>query len=227
MQFITRRARMASALLGEKLGSFPLFEKSTWPEKGFSALRNATVTTVAPTGTIGLIAGVSSGIEPVFALHFWRTMAEGTTLFETHPEFQKQAEKAGIALDDLFADCARDGSIQSCAHLPEALRRVFVVARDIPPEWHVRMQAAFQQHTDTGVSKTINLPLTATVEDVRRAFLLAHRLHCKGITIYREGSKPDEVLSTVSPGSRIEKMPHLTGESCDPLEGGRCRRCPG
>ena len=223
MQFLTQAARRASAELAEKRGSFPLFNRSAWPLRGFHALRNATVSSVAPTGTIGLIAGVSSGIEPVFALRYWRNMSEGTTLFETHPEFQRQAEAAGLDLDRLFATCARDGSVQSCGDLPERFRRTFVVARDISPEWHVRMQAAFQEHTDTGVSKTVNLPRTATVEDVRRAFLLAHQLRCKGLTVYREGSRDEEVLTTQAP----ERMPHLTAESCDPMEGGRCRRCPG
>ena len=228
MQYITRRARAASARLGETRGSFPLFSRSVWPQRGFKALRHATCTTVAPTGTIGLIAGVSSGIEPVFALRYWRTLAEGTTLFETHPEFQRRARAAGLDADALFAGCAHNGSIQSCRELPEALRRVFVVARDIAPEWHVRMQAAIQKHTDNGVSKTINLPRTATVEEVRKAYLLAHKLGCKGITIYREGSREQEVLRTgPERGGALDQMPHLTDESCDPIEGGRCRRCPG
>jgi len=225
--FITERGRAASARFGESRGSFPLFERSTWRASGLKALRNATITTVAPTGTIGLIAGVSSGIEPVFALRYWRTMAEGATLFETHPEFSRRARALGMDLEALFAGPAGRGSVQSCDELPEDLRRVFVVARDIRPEWHVRMQAAFQKHTDAGVSKTVNLPRTATVEDVRQAFLLAHRLRCKGITVYREGSHEEEVLQTESPVSTLNRVPHLASDSCDPREDGRCRRCPG
>ena len=224
---IAERGRAASVRLGERRGSFPLFDRSAWKAKGFSALRNATVTTIAPTGTIGLIAGVSSGIEPVFALRYWRTMAEGTTFFETHPEFSRRAEALGADLEGLFSGCARDGSIRACKELPEDLRRVFVVARDIAPEWHVRMQAAFQKYSDNGVSKTINLPRTATVEDVRRAYLLAHQLRCKGITVYREGSKEDEVLRVGPPISALDKIPRLNSESCDPRDSTVCRRCPG
>jgi ribonucleoside-diphosphate reductase alpha chain len=224
---IADRGRAASVRLGERRGSFPLFARSAWKAQGFSALRNATVTTIAPTGTIGLIAGVSSGIEPVFALRYWRTMAEGTTFFETHPEFSRRAEALGADLEGLFSGCARDGSIRSCKELPEELRRVFVVARDISPEWHVRMQAAFQKYSDNGVSKTINLPRTATVEEVRRAYLLAHQLKCKGITVYREGSKEDEVLRAGPPVSALDKIPRLNSESCDPRDSTVCRRCPG
>ena len=224
---IAERGRAASVRLGERRGSFPLFARSTWRAQGFSALRNATVTTIAPTGTIGLIAGVSSGIEPVFALRYWRTMAEGTTFFETHSEFVRRAEALGTDLEALFSGCARDGSIRTCKELPEELRRVFVVARDISPEGHVRMQAAFQKFSDNGVSKTINLPRSATVEDVRRAYLLAYQLKCKGITVYREGSKEAEVLRAGPPISALDKIPRLNSESCDPRDSAVCRRCPG
>jgi len=227
MRFISERARRASARLGERRGPFPLIDQSTWPGRGWMTLRNATVTTIAPTGTIGLIAGVSSGIEPVFALRYWRTLAEGTTLFETHPEFQRRAERLGLDQDALFAGCARGGSIAKCAEVPESLRRIFRVARDIPSEWHVRMQAAFQKHTDTGVSKTINLPRYATVSDVRRAYVLAYRSGCKGITVYREGCKEADVLSTARPGAGPGELPRLGEESCDPHENARCARCPG
>ena len=225
-QFIAERGREVSRKLGESRGSFPLFDKSTWAANGFDALRNATVTTVAPTGTIGLIAGASSGIEPVFALRYWRTMAEGTTLFETHPEFERRARDLGLDTEALFEENAQQGSIQSCGALPEELRRVFVVARDISPEWHVRMQAAFQAHTDAGVSKTVNLAHTATVDNVRKAFLLAHELHCKGITVYRAGSRDHDVLQTAAPGSALSRLPHMAPDSCDPDAGIACRRCP-
>ena len=227
MRFITERARAESVRLGERRGSFPLFERSTWKKEGFASLRNATVTTIAPTGTIGLIAGASSGIEPVFALRYWRNMAEGAALFETHPELARRAAQQHIDLDTLFAGCGREGSIRTCKELPEALRQVLVVARDISPEWHVRIQAAFQKHTDNGVSKTVNLPRTATVADVRNAYLLAYKLGCKGITVYREGSKLGEVLSTNSAASGALQIPHLNAETCDPRESGSCRRCPG
>jgi len=179
---------------------------------------------VAPTGTIGLIAGVSSGIEPVFALRYWRTMAEGAALFETHSEFARRCREAGVDIEDVFSGCGKHGTIRDCAQLSERLRRVFVTARDIAPEWHVRMQAAFQRHTDNGVSKTVNLPRSATIEDVRRAYLLAYELGCKGITVYREGSKESEVLRAGAPAA--EKLPQINAESCDPRDG-NCRRCPG
>jgi ribonucleoside-diphosphate reductase alpha chain len=225
--FVQERGRAVSVRLGERRGSFPFFQRSSWKEQGFKALRNATVTTVAPTGTIGLIAGVSSGIEPVFALHYWRTMAEGTVLFETQGEFARRAESLGLDTEALFRGCAQEGSISKCEQLPESLRRVFVVARDIPPEWHVRMQATFQSHSDNGVSKTINLPRHATVEHVRKAYLLAWRLRCKGITVYREGSREAEVLRSGPPISRFDRIPHLNADSCDPRDTGACRRCPG
>jgi ribonucleoside-diphosphate reductase alpha chain len=224
---VAERGRAASARMGEKRGSFPLFARSAWKGKGFTALRNATVTTIAPTGTIGLIAGVSSGIEPVFALRYWRTMAEGTTFFETHAEFRRRAEALGADLEALFSGCARDGSIRACKELPEELRRVFVVARDISPEWHVRMQAAFQRFSDNGVSKTINLPRSASVEDVRQSYRLAYELKCKGITVYREGSKEAEVLRAGPPVSALDKIPRLNSESCDPRDSTACLRCPG
>jgi len=126
-------------------------------------------------------------------------------------------------VEEIFAGCGRHGSVRTCEQLPEGLRRVFVTARDVAPEWHVRMQAAFQRHTDNGVSKTINLPRWATIEDVRRAYLLAHELGCKGITVYREGSKDAEVLRAGTPAA--EKLPQAGAESCD-AEDGTCRRCP-
>jgi len=227
MRFVTERARAASMRLGERRGPFPLLEKSTWPAMGYRTLRNATTTTIAPTGTIGLIAGVSSGIEPVFALRYWRTLAEGTTLFETHPEYMRRAIQLGLDIDALFAGCARSGSISECKEIPERMRRVFRVARDISPEWHVRMQAAFQKHTDAGVSKTVNLPRYATVADVRQAYLLAYRLKCKGITVYREGSKEAEVLRTGPLVSPLGEVPRLGDESCEPRENSGCARCPG
>ena len=227
MRFVQERGREESVRLGEARGAFPLFEKSAWPGRGLRTLRNATVTTIAPTGTIGLLASASSGIEPVFALRYWRQMAEGTTLFETHEEFARRAEACGADLDAIFGGCGRDGSIRTCKDLPEELRRVFVVAHDIAPEWHVRMQAAFQKHADNGVSKTINLPRDATVESVRRAYLLAWKLKCKGITVYREGSRPEDALHAGGPAAPLNAIPHLAGDSCDPHDAGNCRRCPG
>jgi ribonucleoside-diphosphate reductase alpha chain len=194
MGFLTQRARETSERLGGERGAFPAFARSTWQKEGWRHLRNATCTTIAPTGTIGLIAGVSSGIEPVFALRYWRTMAEGSTLMESHPIFEERARHLGVDADELFDTCAKKGTIQECAELPAEFRRTFVVARDISPEWHVRMQAAFQRHTDNGVSKTVNLPREALVDDVARIYWLAYEMGCKGITVYREGSREEDLL---------------------------------
>jgi ribonucleoside-diphosphate reductase alpha chain len=194
MAFIEKRARETSEAIGGDRGPFPLFARSSLKQQGWQHMRNSTCTTIAPTGTIGLIAGVSSGIEPVFALRYWRMMAEGVKLMETHPIFDDTMRDLHVDADELFRTCARKGTIQPCAELPETIRRTFVVARDIAPEWHVKMQAAFQRHTDNGVSKTVNLPHTATVEDVARIYLMAHELCCKGITVYREGSRAEDLL---------------------------------
>jgi ribonucleoside-diphosphate reductase alpha chain len=233
MRFLTHRARRMSDRLGGERGPFPLFEKSTLKAQGWRHQRNLTTTTIAPTGTIGLIAGTSSGIEPVFALRYWRTMAEGVTLIETHPAFEKALRDLGVDADELFRACAKHGSIQSCESLPASLRRTYVVARDIAPEWHVRMQAAFQRHTDNGVSKTVNLPHTATVEDVSRIYLLAHELGCKGITVYREGSREEDLLHAgpadlpATPARETSLPACSLAELLDGVEtsGSRCR-CP-
>jgi ribonucleoside-diphosphate reductase alpha chain len=158
-------------------------------------MRNATLTTIAPTGTISIIAGVTSGIEPLFAVSFVRDVMNGTRLLEVNPIFEATARTRGFYSRDLMMKIAKAGSIQTITEIPEDVRRVFVTALDIDPEWHVRMQAAFQRHVDNAVSKTVNLRQEASVEDVRKAFLLAYQLKCKGITVYRYGSKPEQVLN--------------------------------
>jgi ribonucleoside-diphosphate reductase alpha chain len=194
MAFVSREGHIASQQLAAERGSFPNFPGSLWEEKGVEGIRNATVTTVAPTGTISILAGTSSGIEPLFAISFMRDVLEGTKLLEVNPLFEEAAVKARCYSRDLALEIAKKGTIQHLDHLPEELRRVFVTSMDIAPEWHVRMQAAFQKHTDNAVSKTVNLPQSATPEDVRRIFLLAWELKCKGITVYRYASKTAQVL---------------------------------
>jgi ribonucleoside-diphosphate reductase alpha chain len=194
MEFLTREGHLASTQLAAERGSFPNFAGSLWDEKGVEGMRNATVTTVAPTGTISILAGTSSGIEPLFAISFMRDVLEGTKLLEVNPLFEEAAVKARCYSKDLALEIAKKGTIQHLDHLPAELRKVFVTSMDIAPEWHVRMQAAFQKHTDNAVSKTVNLPGHATPEDVRRIFLLAWELKCKGITVYRYGSKSAQVL---------------------------------
>jgi ribonucleoside-diphosphate reductase alpha chain len=194
MRFVAEEARRKSVELGEERGSFPNFDRSVWKDK-YDAMRNATITTIAPTGSISIIAGCSSGIEPLFAVSFMRKVLEGTRLFEINPLFEMTAKKGGFYSAGLLEEIAGTGSVQGIGGVPEDVKRVFVTALDIKPEWHVKMQAAFQKYTDNAVSKTVNLPNDARVEDVEKVFWLAYRLKCKGITVYRYGSKPEQVLN--------------------------------
>ncbi|MCW3993205.1 MAG: vitamin B12-dependent ribonucleotide reductase [Candidatus Bathyarchaeota archaeon] len=194
MRFVTEEARKRSVELGEERGSFPNFDRSIWKDK-YQAMRNATITTIAPTGSISIIAGCSSGIEPLFAVSFMRKVLEGTRLFEINPLFEMTAKERGFYSAGLLEEIAGTGSVQGISGVPEDVRRVFVTALDISSEWHVKMQAAFQKYTDNAVSKTVNLPSNARVGDVEKVFWLAYRLKCKGITVYRYGSKPEQVLN--------------------------------
>jgi ribonucleoside-diphosphate reductase alpha chain len=193
MKFIEEKAHKKSIEIGEERGSFPNFGKSIYKDK-YHAMRNATVTTVAPTGTISIIAGCSSGIEPIFAISFIRNVLSGTRLFETNPLFEMIAKERGFYSAKLLEDIARTGSVQKIDGVPEDVKKLFVTALDIEPEWHVRMQAAFQKYTDNAVSKTVNLPSDTKVEDVRTIYDLAWKLKCKGVTVFRYGSKPEQVL---------------------------------
>ncbi len=187
MKFISQAAREASERLGEERGSFPLFEESKL--QSWSAMRNATVTTIAPTGTISIIAGTSSGIEPLFALAFVRRVLEGSRLLEVSPLFEQAAEARGIYTAEMKAELARSGSVQGLAGVSQDMQDLFVTALDIPPDQHVRVQAAFQKYTDNAVSKTVNLAQGATVDDVLRVYHLAYDSGCKGVTVFRYGSK--------------------------------------
>ena len=193
MMFIEEEGHRRSIELGEDRGSFANFKGSTWSGK-YPAMRNATVTTIAPTGTISIIAGCSSGIEPIFAISFIRNVLSGTRLFETNPLFERTAKERGFYSAQLLEEIAKIGSVQNIKDVPKDVKRLFVTALDIAPEWHVRMQAAFQKHTDNAVSKTVNLPNNATVDDVRKIYDLAWQLKCKGVTVFRYGSKPEQVL---------------------------------
>jgi len=194
MRFIRERGHAASAELARTRGTFPNFKGSRLESEG-RRLRNATVTTVAPTGTISIIADCSPGIEPLYGVSFARTVMDDVRLTSLHPEFVRRARAAGIYSPQLAAKVAANESIQDLEEVPAELRRLFVTAHDITPEHHVRMQAAFQRYSDSGVSKTINLPATATKTDVAAAFMLAYRLGCKGLTVYRTGSREKQVLS--------------------------------
>lgn len=196
MGFIRAEARAASAKLAEERGVFPNFEGSVYDTPDGMRLRNATVTTIAPTGTLSIIANCSSGIEPLFAVSYVRTVMDNDRLVEVNPLFEDIALKRGFYSRDLMERIAEHGSVQDIPEVPEDVRRVFVTAHDIEPEWHVRMQAAFQRYTDNAVSKTVNFPNSATKDDVRRVYDLAYELGVKGVTIYRDGSKQNQVLST-------------------------------
>jgi len=197
MSFIQEEAKKASIQLGMERGSFPNFKGSIYDGK-YEAMRNATVTTIAPTGSISIIAGCSSGIEPLFAISFIRNVLDkDDKLHETNPYFEEIAREMGFYSEELMNKIAENnGSVQGLEEVPEEVQRVFVTALDISPEWHVRMQAAFQKYVDNATSKTINLPENATVDDVRNAYLLAYELKCRGITVYRYGSRPEQVLTT-------------------------------
>lgn len=192
MAFINRIGHDESARLAEERGPFPNWSDSIY--KHDRPLRNSTVTTIAPTGTISIIADCSSGIEPIFALAFVHKVGERTLRF-VNPIFEEVARRRGFYSEALMQKVMERGSVHDLPEVPEDVRRVFVTAHEIAPEWHVRMQAAFQKHTDNAVSKTINLPNSATVEDVRRAYQLAYDLGCMGITVFRDGCKGEQVLN--------------------------------
>ena len=245
MEYINYYSKVESINLAKERGSFPAFEGSIYdggyPRFPFEAddeerhltlnwdelrekikkygIRNATTTTIAPTGTISIIAGTSSGIEPLFALAFFRRVLGGVSLFEINPVFEEVLRERGLYSEELIHEVARVGSVQHIDKIPEDIKRIFVTALDIDVDWHVKMQAVFQEFTDNAVSKTINLRYESSPEDVREAFILAYRLKCKGITIYRYGSKGEQVLYVGKPSTKeksegvIELGPEDTG-SC-------------
>jgi ribonucleoside-diphosphate reductase alpha chain len=192
IKVIAKEAYEKSMELGKERGSFKSFDQSTW-QRRYPAMRNATCITIAPTGTISIIAGCSSGIEPVFALAFLRRVMEGKQLPEINEAFKRELIRRGLYSEELIRKISKTGNIKT-TRLPSDLKEIFVTSLDILPEFHVRMQAVFQRHVDNAVSKTVNLPKKSTVEDVRTIYLLAWRLKCKGITVYRYGSKPEQVL---------------------------------
>lgn len=191
MSFINKEAHRYSEELGGKKGSFPNFEKSTWKtKKGCLAMRNATVTTIAPTGYTSIVANCSSGVEPVFALAFKRQNSMGgEDQFEVHSIFEEMARERGFYFEELMNKIIESGSVRDIEGVPEEIKRIFVTSHDISPEWDLRIQAAFQKYTDNAVSKTINFPKSAKPEDIAKVFTMAYEKGCKGITIYRDGSR--------------------------------------
>jgi len=195
MRFIQDKSKEASAELAMERGPFANFDQSLWARRGYPPLRNATTTTIAPTGTISIIAGCSSGIEPLFGICFWRNVMDNDRLVEVHPIFKAWALEEGFYSEGLMRRIAAGARLCDLPEVPESMARIFVTAHELRPEHHVRMQAAFQKYTDNAVSKTINFSHDATPSDVADAYLLAFDLGCKGITVYRDGSRDSQVLN--------------------------------
>jgi ribonucleoside-diphosphate reductase alpha chain len=195
MSFILDESLKASQEIAKEKGTFPAYKGSTW-EKQKVSVRNATLTTIAPTGTISIIAGpCSSGIEPLFAISYYRNVMDNDKLVEVDPLFEDIAKARGFYSRELMEKIAESGTLAHIDGIPEDVKRIFVTAHDIAPEWHVRMQAAFQKYVHNAVSKTVNFPHEATADDVRKSYLLAYELNCKGITVYRDRSREEQVLN--------------------------------
>ncbi len=224
MEFIDYHAKMKSMLLAKEKGSFPNFAGSIY-EKGTlqrdegkldweklisdirkNGIRNATVTTLAPTGTISMICNTSGGIEPQFSLVYVKNVMDGERLLYVNPVFERKMKELGLYSKELMQKIAENSSLKGIIEIPEELKKIFITSHDISPEWHIKMQAAFQRFTDNAVSKTINFPESASKDDIKRSFLLAYELGCKGITVYRDGSRANQVLST----GRSEKQESAT-----------------
>ncbi len=202
MKFINDEGHAASRELSKKRGAFPNFKGSIFDHPGEAPIRNATVTTIAPTGTISIIANTSSGVEPLFAVSYVRQVMDKNILVEVNPMFEQIAKERGFYSEALMQRIAEHGTVHDIMEIPEDIRRVFVTAHEITPEEHIAMQSAFQKYTDNAVSKTVNFPNTATIEDVEKVYRLAYQAGCKGVTIYRDGSRDEQVLST---GKKEEK----------------------
>ncbi len=195
MSFIQYQAREQSIELAETRGMFPNFKGSIYDKPGGMRLRNATLTTIAPTGTLSLLANCSSGIEPLFAIQYTRRALEDMEFEIMDPLFIELGEKKGFMNSELIKTLSEGASLQELPQIPREIKELFVTSFEISPVWHIKIQAAFQEYTDNAVSKTINFPRDATTEEVREAFLMAYQERCKGITIYRSGSKPSQVLA--------------------------------
>lgn len=206
MKFVNVEAHKASEQLGEEKGSFPYFDISVWPKKGIKARRNSAVTTIAPTGYTSIVANCSSGIEPVYALAFRRENSMGgVDQFESNFLFAQEAKARGFYTEEIMKQVVEKGTLKDIAGVPDDVKRIFVTAFDISPEWHIRIQAAFQKYTDNAVSKTINFPNHSTVEDIAQVYKLAYDLGCKGVTIFRDGSREEQALLVGKKGSANDK----------------------
>jgi ribonucleoside-diphosphate reductase alpha chain len=209
MKFIDNESKKMSQKLAEKRGAFPNFGKSIYDKKGAKKLRNATTTTIAPTGTISIISNASSGIEPLFAVCYQRNVLDDDILVEVHPEFERIAKEEGFHSEELMKKIADSGSIHEFEEIPKKIKDVFITAHEVEPKQHIEIQAAFQEYVDNAVSKTINFSNSATREDIFNAYVLAYETGCKGVTVYRDGSRNEQVLST-------GKTKSATAEGKDP-----------
>lgn len=215
MRFVDEKSKEKSIEMAVSRGTFPAFEGSLYHKNGIQ-IRNACTTTVAPTGTIGMLAEASTGLEPAFAISFIKNVMDGTELIYTNRFFEKVAKEEGFYSKELMQEIAKVGSIKSFTQIPEHIRKVFVVAGDIAPEWHIKMQAAFQKHVDSSVSKTINFQNEASMKDIEEAYIMAHKLKCKGITIYRDGSRTNQVLNIGKVNKEIQEIKPPVIESVAP-----------
>ncbi|MBU1178629.1 ribonucleotide-diphosphate reductase subunit alpha, partial [Patescibacteria group bacterium] len=229
MKFIDVESKNMSEELAEQRGTFPNYEGSIFDKPSGRPMRNATTTTIAPTGTISIISGASSGIEPLFAISFIRRniLDEGDELLEVNPYFEAVARREGFYSDELMRKIAAEGSIQNIKEIPKKVRNVFVTSLDIDPDTHIKMQGAFQKYVDNAVSKTINFPNTANTDDVDRAYRLAYRLGCKGLTVYRDKSREMQVLNIGKDEKKKEEAPVVPAPK--PVgggkKGGKCPEC--
>jgi ribonucleoside-diphosphate reductase alpha chain len=196
MRFIHSEATKASVELAKERGVFPVFSGSIYDRRGGLRVRNACCTTIAPTGTLSIIAGCSSGIEPLFALSYTRNILDGARLIEVNPYFEEAARNGGFYSEELMQKLAAGVRLRDIDEVSDRIKRLFVTAHEISPEWHVRMQAAFQRSTDNAVSKTVNFPQEATREDIAKVYMMAYEEGLKGITIYRDRSREAQVLVT-------------------------------
>lgn len=205
MKFVLDTSRAASEALAAERGEFPNFKGSIYDVPGAKPLRNATTTTIAPTGTLSIVANCSSGIEPIFAISYIRNIMDNVKMVEVHPYFKEVAQRRDFYAEELMKTIAEKGTIHGLKGIPEDVQKLFVTAHDIEPVWHVRMQSAFQKYTNNAVSKTVNLAQEATVEDVRTIYMLAYESGCKGVTIYRDNSRAEQVLSIPSSAIAVAK----------------------
>ena len=212
MKFVHEEARAASEELAGERGVFPSFEGSVYDRPGGARVRNATTTTIAPTGTISIIATCSSGVEPLFAINYVRAnVLDNDSMLEAHPYFERVAKERGFHSEELMKKIADVGSVRHLDGVPADVQRIFATAHDITPEWHIKLQAAFQKHTDNAVSKTVNFPNEATTDDVENVYMMAFRSGCKGVTIYRDGSREEQVLNVGQTKKKREREAAMGG----------------